>query len=54
MLVPMASRFRTYSVALAPDAQDYCDAVLAHPLVMERIEGAQTREIGWETCAAYP
>jgi glutathione S-transferase len=56
MWAPMASRFRTYSVALAPDAQAYADAVLAHPLVMEWVAGAQAqaREIGWEACAAWP
>lgn len=56
MWAPMASRFRTYSVALAEDAQAYADAVLAHPLVAEWIAGAeaQAREIGWEACAAWP
>jgi glutathione S-transferase len=56
MWAPMASRFRTYSVALAPDAQAYADAVLAHPLVVEWVAGAhaQAREIGWEACAAWP
>lgn len=56
MWAPMASRFRTYSVAIAPDAQAYCDAVLAHPLVAEWIAGAeaQAREIGWDACAAFP
>jgi glutathione S-transferase len=56
MWAPMASRFRTYAVEIAPDAQAYCDAVLAHPLVAEWIAGAQAqaREIGWEACAAFP
>ncbi|MGG5809055.1 glutathione S-transferase N-terminal domain-containing protein [Falsiroseomonas sp. CW058] len=56
MWAPMASRFRTYSVPLAPDAQAYADAVLGHPLVREWVEGAeaQAREIGWEACAAWP
>jgi glutathione S-transferase len=56
MWAPMASRFRTYSVALAPDAQAYADAVLAHPLVAEWVAGAEAeaREIGWEACAAWP
>ncbi|WP_137127431.1 glutathione S-transferase family protein [Roseomonas sp. HF4] len=56
MWAPMASRFRTYSVVLAPDAQAYADAVLAHPLVAEWVAGAeaQAREIGWEACAAWP
>ncbi len=56
MWAPMASRFRTYSVELAPDAQAYADAVLAHPLVVEWVEGAwaQAREIGLEACAAWP
>ena len=56
MYAPMASRFRTYAVALDPDAQAYVDAVLAHPFVAEWIAGAeaQARDLGWEVCAAYP
>lgn len=56
MWAPMASRFRTYTVALAPDAQAYAEAVLAHPYVAEWVAGAeaQAREIGWEACAAWP
>jgi glutathione S-transferase len=56
MWAPMATRFRTYSVALTPDAQTYAEAVLAHPYVAEWIAGAeaQAREIGWEACAAWP
>ena len=56
MWAPMASRFRTYSVPLVAEAQDYADAVLAHSYVREWVEGAeaQAREIGWEACAAWP
>ena len=56
MYAPMASRFRTYAVELAPDAQAYADAVLAHPLVAEWVEGAhaQAREIGWDAAIAFP
>jgi glutathione S-transferase len=56
MWAPMASRFRTYSVPLTPEAQAYADAVLAHPLVVEWVEGAfaQAREISLEACAAWP
>jgi glutathione S-transferase len=56
MWAPMASRFRTYSVALDADAQAYAEAVLAHPHVREWIEGAEAeaRAIGWEACAAWP
>ncbi len=56
MWAPMASRFRTYSVALSAEAQAYADAVLAHPFVAEWVTGAeaQAREIGWEACAAWP
>lgn len=56
MWAPMASRFRTYSVALTPAAQAYAEAVLAHPLVAEWVAGAeeQARAIGWEACAAWP
>jgi glutathione S-transferase len=56
MWAPMASRFRTYSVTLAPEAQAYADAVLSHPHVAEWVAGAEAeaREIGWEACAAWP
>lgn len=56
MWAPMASRFRTYAVTLAPDAQAYAEAVLAHPLVDEWVAAAEAdaREIGWEACAAWP
>ncbi len=35
MYAPVATRFRTYGVALAPLAQAYADAVLAWPAVLE-------------------
>ncbi len=56
MWAPMASRFRTYSVTLAPEAAAYAEAVLAHPHVAEWVAAAeaQAREIGWEACAAWP
>ena len=56
MWAPMDSRFRTYSVALEPDAQTYAEAVLAHPLVAEWVAGAEAeaRMIGWDACAAFP
>jgi glutathione S-transferase len=56
MWAPMASRFRTYSVALAADAQAYADAVLSHPHVAEWVAAAEAeaRDIGWEACAAWP
>jgi glutathione S-transferase len=56
MWAPMASRFRTYSVGLAPDAQAYADAVLSHPFVAEWVADAEAeaREIGWDACAAWP
>jgi len=56
MWAPMASRFRTYSVELAPEAQAYGEAVLSHPHVTEWIAGAEAeaREVGWEACAAWP
>ena len=56
MYAPMASRFLTYAVDLAPDAQAYVDAVLAPPFVAAWIEGAQAqaRDLGWDVCAAYP
>ncbi len=56
MWAPMASRFRTYAVTLAPDAQAYAEAVLSHPVVAEWVVAAETeaREIGWDACAAWP
>lgn len=56
MWAPMASRFRTYSVTLAPDAQAYAEAVLSHPYVAEWVAGAEAeaRDIGWDACAAWP
>jgi glutathione S-transferase len=56
MWAPMASRFRTYSVALTPAAQAYAEAVLSHPYVAEWVAGAEAeaREIGWDACAAWP
>ena len=56
MYAPMASRFRTYAVELAPDAQGYAEAVLAHPLVAEWVAGAeaQAREVGWDAAVAFP
>lgn len=56
MWAPMASRFRTYSVPLAPDAQAYADALLAQPDVAQWIADAEAeaRSLGWEACAAWP
>ncbi len=56
MYAPMASRFRTYAVALDADSQTYADAILAHPFVAEWIAGAETQahDLGWEVCVAYP
>lgn len=56
MWAPMASRFRTYAVTLAPDAAAYAEAVLSHPHVAEWVAAAEAeaREIGWDACAAWP
>jgi glutathione S-transferase len=42
-------------VAVAPDAQAYCDAVPAHPYVVEWVAGAedQAREIGWRLALRF-
>jgi glutathione S-transferase len=38
---PVASRFRTYAVALPPDAQAYCEALLDLPAMQQWTEGAR-------------
>ncbi|WP_300785250.1 glutathione S-transferase family protein [Enhydrobacter sp.] len=41
MYAPVVTRFRTYGVALDPDADAYCKAVLAHPAMKDWIEAAK-------------
>jgi glutathione S-transferase len=38
---PVASRFRTYGVALGPESQAYSDALLAHPATQAFYEAGQ-------------
>ena len=40
MYAPVCTRFRTYSVALDPVSQAYCETVFAWPLLLEWTEGA--------------
>jgi glutathione S-transferase len=40
MFAPVVTRFRTYSIPLPAGAADYCDAVRAHPFMLEWISGA--------------
>lgn len=40
MFAPVVTRFRTYSIALPSLAADYCEAVRAHPFMVEWAEGA--------------
>lgn len=40
MFAPVVTRFRTYSIALPALAADYCDAMRAHPFMIEWAEGA--------------
>lgn len=40
MFAPVVTRFRTYSIPLPSHAGDYCDAVRAHPFMVEWAEGA--------------
>jgi glutathione S-transferase len=40
MFAPVVTRFRTYSVPLPQGAADYCDAIRAHPFMMQWLEGA--------------
>ena len=41
MFAPVCSRFTTYSVALDPACEAYRALVMAHPLMLEWIDGAQ-------------
>lgn len=56
MYAPVASRFRTYSVPLADDSEEYATANLGHPFVQEWINGAEAQadEIGRDAVAAWP
>jgi glutathione S-transferase len=40
MFAPVVTRFRTYSIALPSLASDYCEAVRAHPFMVEWAAGA--------------
>ncbi|SDC00210.1 glutathione S-transferase [Sphingomonas sp. YR710] len=40
MFAPVVTRFRTYSIPLPPAAAAYCDAVRAHPFMVEWTAGA--------------
>lgn len=40
MFAPVVSRFRTYSIPLPSLASDYCDAIWAHPFMVEWSAGA--------------
>lgn len=40
MFAPVVTRFRTYSIPLPAVAADYCDAMWAHPFMIEWAEGA--------------
>jgi glutathione S-transferase len=40
MFAPVVTRFRTYSIPLPSTAADYCDAVRAHPFMLEWTKGA--------------
>jgi glutathione S-transferase len=42
MFAPVVTRFRTYSIPLPPAAAAYCDAVRAHPFMVEWAAGADT------------
>lgn len=41
MYAPVCTRFRTYSVALEPQLQAYCQTIFDWPLMQEWTEGAQ-------------
>ena len=41
MYAPVVTRFRTYGVALDPEANAYCEAVLAWPAMQDWIEAAR-------------
>jgi glutathione S-transferase len=41
MYAPVCTRFRTYGVKLAPEADAYCDRIMALPTMVEWIEAAK-------------
>jgi glutathione S-transferase len=41
MYAPVATRFRTYKIALEPDAQAYCDMILGLPAMKEWLAAAR-------------
>ena len=52
MYAPVASRFRTYGVALPSDAQAYCEALLALPAMREWADAARAEP--WVVAAFEP
>jgi glutathione S-transferase len=48
MFAPVVARFLTYRPDLSPEAQAYCDAVRAHPLVAEWYDAAAKEPKEWE------
>jgi glutathione S-transferase len=48
MFAPVVARFLTYRPDLSPEAQAYCAAVRAHPLVTEWYDGAAKEPKEWE------
>jgi len=51
---PVAMRFRTYAVSLAPALQSYVDRVAAHPAVAEWIDGALKEDARIPAYDIYP
>lgn len=51
---PVAMRFRTYTVSLAPALEAYVERVAAHPAVAEWISGAMVEEAALPKYDVYP
>jgi len=47
MFAPVAARFATYRPELTPESEEYCSAVLSHPLVAEWIAAAAAEPAEW-------
>jgi len=54
MFAPVTARFATYRPELTAGSEEYCSAVLAHPLVIEWIAGAAAEPAEWRVARYEP
>jgi glutathione S-transferase len=47
MYAPVVTRFLTYQPEIAADTRAYCDAVRAHPLLVEWYDAAANEPAEW-------